>query len=96
MATPGNGIVKLTWLAPSSNGGATIEKYAVQRYNGGTRLDQRRLPDQPGLHRQWLANGTKYYFRIRAHNAAGWSPVSTVVTPRPTYVVPSAPSSRWR
>jgi hypothetical protein len=92
-ATPGNTTVKLAWLAPSSNGGASINKYRVQRSTSATgpwttiaRPTVRRFR-AGGLH-----NGTRYYFRIAAHNAAGWSAPSKVVTAVPR-TVPTAPRS---
>ena len=91
VATPGNGSVKLTWLAPSSNGGAVIDKYAVQRLVNG-QWTSIAYPTGLSYTALGLTNGTKYYFRIRAHNAAGWSPVSTTVSAVPR-TVPSAPTS---
>jgi hypothetical protein len=35
VATPGANIVTLTWQAPSSNGGAAVDKYTVQTPNFG-------------------------------------------------------------
>ena len=32
-ATPGNAKVTLAWAKPSSDGGATIDQYQVQRFN---------------------------------------------------------------
>ena len=37
-----------------------------------------------------LTNGVRYYFRVFARNAAGWSPVSNVASAIPR-TVPSAP-----
>jgi Fibronectin type III domain len=91
VATPGNRTIKLTWKAPASNGGATIDKYAVQRFSNGQWTNVA-FPTGLGYTVSNLANGTKYSFRIRAHNAAGWSPVSTVVSAVPR-TVPSAPRS---
>ena len=67
--------MKLSWLAPISNGGAAIDKYAVQRYNpvrrSGRTSPSRRRHRSPT---PALTNGIKYSFRIVAQNAAGWSP----------------------
>jgi hypothetical protein len=90
VATPGNGTVKLTWKAPASNGGATIDKYAVQSYINGQWTNVA-YPTGLGCTVSNLANGTQYSFRIRAHNAAGWSLVSTTVSAVPR-TVPSAPT----
>ena len=92
-AAPGNARVTLTWLAPSSTGGATINKYAVQRagHSGGP---WRRIAVSTTSRytATGLTNGERYYFRTRAHNAAGWGPYSTVVTAVPRKV-PTAPRS---
>jgi fibronectin type 3 domain-containing protein len=92
-AKPGNTTVKLAWLAPSSNGGAAINKYAVQRATGsGGPWKTIAYPTTRSRTAKGLTNGTKYYFRIRAHNTAGWSKPSTVVNAVP-HTVPSAPQS---
>jgi hypothetical protein len=89
VATPGNKSVKLTWKAPANNG-ATILKYAVQRYtaNGWVNVT---FPTGLSYTVGSLANGTKYSFRVLAYNPAGWGPVSAVVNVVP-YTVPGAPS----
>jgi predicted phage tail protein len=92
-AKPANTTVKLAWLAPSKNGGAAINRYAVQRAtgSGGPWKTIARLTTRSRT-AKGLINGTKYYFRIRAHNTAGWSKPSTVVTAVPR-TVPGAPLS---
>ena len=92
-ATPGNTNVKLTWKAPASNGGATVSKYAVQSYLNG-QWTSLAYPTGLGYTVSNLANGTKYSFRIRAYNTAGWSAPSTVVAAVPR-TVPSARVHRW-
>ena len=89
VATAGNAAVKLTWKAPASNGGATVDTYAVQRYtsNGWVNVS---FPTGLSYTVGSLTNGTKYSFRIRAHNAAGWGPISTVVSAVP-FTVPVKP-----
>jgi predicted phage tail protein len=93
-ATPGNGRVVLKWLAPSSNGGAAVTDYIIQRRIGtgawatvndgaGTQLTRTVIG---------LTNGTTYQFRVLAKNSAGTSPVSNTVNTIPR-TVPSAPRS---
>jgi predicted phage tail protein len=90
-ATPGNGSVTLTWKAPSNNGGGPVTKYAVQRLVNG-QWQNMAFPTTGTYKALGLTNGSKYYFRIRAYNAAGWSPVSTTVSAVPR-TVPTAPQS---
>ena len=89
-ATPGNATVKLTWRRPSSNGGATINKYAVQRAVAGGAWKTIAYPTTRSHTTNGLTNGEKYSFRIRAHNTAGWGPYSSVVNTVPG-AVPTAP-----
>jgi hypothetical protein len=91
-ATPGNGTVKLAWLAPSSSGGKPINKYLVRRAIAGGPWKIIATPTTRSYTATGLTNGTKYSFRIRAHNAAGWGPPSTTVSAIP-YTVPTAPKS---
>ncbi len=93
-ATPGNASVKLTWLAPSSNGGATIDKYVVQRSTSAAGpWTNIAFPTSVAYTATGLTNGAHYYFRIAAHNTAGWSPYSTVVNavPRTVATAPRSP-----
>ena len=90
-ATPGDQSVKLTWLAPSTNGAAAIDKYAVQRaLSTSGPWKNIAYPTTRSRTAGGLTNGTPYYFRMRAHNAAGWGPSSTVVTAI-ARTVPGAP-----
>jgi hypothetical protein len=91
-ATPGNASVKLTWLPPASNGGAAIDKYLVQRSTNGTTWANVGSPTGLSSTATGLVNGTKYYFRVRAHNSAGFGAFSTIVTAVP-FITPTAPAS---
>ena len=85
---PGDGQVTLTWDAPSSDGGAAIARYEYEIDASGTWIDadldlQETVPD--------LTNGQPYTFAVRAVNAAGGSPATTVTaTPVTT---PGAPQN---
>jgi fibronectin type III domain protein len=91
VATPGNASLKLTWLAPSSNGGAVIDKYVVQRL---TASGWKTIASPTGLSYTvtGLSNGTKYYFRVRAQNVVGVGPYSATVSAVPR-TVPTVPLS---
>ena len=73
-ATPTNlsGQVRLTWLAPSSNGGSAVTDYIVQRSPNGT-TGWATITDGVNTTTAYtatgLVNGTRYYFRVFAHNA---------------------------
>lgn len=83
-ATPGAGSVLVRWQAPARNGGASINKYRVARWAPGIPLKHLvvgRLVRS--LRVTGLRPGTAYRFRVQAHNARGWSPVSTTVSAIP-------------
>ena len=92
-ATPGaSGQVKLTWLAPSSTGGAAITDYVIQRSANGTTgwttINDGVRPTA-GYTVTGLTNGVRYYFRVLAKNAVGTSVSSNVANNVPR-TVPSA------
>lgn len=89
-----SGQVRLTWVAPASNGGAAITDYLIQRSaNGSTGWTN--LSDGVSAATSHtvtgLTNGVRQYFRVFARNAAGWSPASGVVNAIPR-TVPSPPA----
>jgi hypothetical protein len=90
VAAPTNlsGQVRLTWVAPSSNGGSAITDYIIQRSSNGTTWTT--LNDGVSTTTAYtatgLANGARYYFRIIARNIAGNSTSSTVVSGAPRTV----------
>lgn len=93
-ASPGKASIVVRWSAPSKSGGASRTAYVVQyrSVNGTTwkTASTRVKPSATSYTITGLRNGTKYYVRVLAVNAAGRSPVSSTVsaTPRTT---PSAP-----
>ncbi len=86
--TPGNTQVYLSWTAPSSDGGATIDHYIV--YQNGTDVQH---PTGTSVTITGLTNGQTYGFTVAAHNSIGISTQSTGVTatPNPTPTVPGGP-----
>ncbi len=92
VATAGKGMVALSWSKPSSNGGAKIDKYRLQRSVAGGTWKTIAWPTTLSHTATGLANGKLYSFRVGAHNAAGWSTPSKVVSAVPR-TVPTAPLS---
>ncbi len=82
VAAPSN--VTLTWTAPISDGGSAISGYGVEYSSDGGATWVTNSPDSfsgPTCHTtvNYLSSATHYLFRIRALNAAGWSPPSTAI-----------------
>ena len=85
--------IVLSWQAPSHNGGAAIDNYAVQRWNQATSkwvtirvLTGLRFTDTG------LADGTTYKYRVLAHNLAGWGAATTGAS-QGTATVAGAPTA---
>ena len=97
-AAPTNlsGQVRLSWLLPASNGGAAITDYIIQRSANGT-SSWVTINDGVRTTRTYtvtgLANGTRYYFRVLARNAAGTGVACNVTNAIPR-TKPSAPALR--
>ena len=96
-ATAGSGSVALTWAVPASNGGAAITGYNV--YRGTSPGGEAASPVATNVTTTsftdtGLTNGTAYYYKVAAVNAAGTSPQSGEASATPQLVqatVPSAP-----
>jgi hypothetical protein len=90
-AAPTNlsGQIRVTWVVPSSNGGAPITDYVIQRSPNGS---SNWVSVSDGVSTATVAtvtgltNGIRSYFRVFARNAAGYSPASTVVSATPRTV----------
>ena len=94
IATPTNvsGQVRVSWVAPASNGGTAVTDYAVQRSPNGTSgwvTITDGVNTATAFTVSGLANGTRYYFRVLARNAVGYSPSSNVVNAIPR-TIPAA------
>jgi YHS domain-containing protein len=100
-AKPGNSRVTLSWAGPTS-GGAAISGYLI--FEGTRPGGENRNPVNGSLVTTTsytltgLTNGTTYYFRVIAVNAAGQGPLSveapaTLLRIMPTSSPPSTPTS---
>jgi hypothetical protein len=86
-ATPGNGTVYLTWLAPSDDGGAMIDEYVIRKApTPAGPWEDVDYPSTSGYTALGLTNGTTYWFQLAAHNAAGNGPPSTILSAVPVGV----------
>ena len=95
VATPGNTQVKLSWTAPSDNGGSSITGYTVQQSvdSGSTWTASTFTLFGTTTTVTGLTNGEQYSFRVLAVNSIGIGDPSNVVTATPTtqQTAPDAP-----
>ncbi|WP_084255053.1 fibronectin type III domain-containing protein [Nocardioides sp. J54] len=74
------GALGVYWAAPASNGGARIDQYRVQwSLDGATWIGTASTGAAPTAAAPLtlpLAPGTRYWLRVRAHNAAGFGPAT--------------------
>jgi predicted phage tail protein len=94
-ATPGNGMVTLSWAAPASDGGSQISGYNVYQGTspGGETgpVNGSSLITATSYKATGLVNGTTYYFQVAAVNAVGQGPSSAEAQAVPV-TVPGAPA----
>jgi hypothetical protein len=95
-ATPGNGVVAVSWTAPFT-GGSAIAGYNL--YEGTTSggenpapVNGKTLITATSTTVTGLSNGHKYFFTIKAVNATGSSASSSEVWAIPAGSVPGAPT----
>jgi len=91
-ATAANSAVKLTWAAPTGNGGATVSYRLYRGMSAGGEILLASGLTTTGVTDAGITNGTTYYYRVTATNAAGEGPASNEVSARP-FGVPGAPQS---
>jgi FtsP/CotA-like multicopper oxidase with cupredoxin domain len=92
----GNARIALSWTTPSSNGGAPITGYAIQRsLDSGTTwttISANTASNATTGIATGLTNGTSYVFRVAAINAAGTGPWSVQSAAAVPDVLPAAPT----
>jgi fibronectin type 3 domain-containing protein len=91
---PGAGELKLTWNAPSSDGGLAITNYKLYRAtsNGGTYSLTATLGSVLTYTDTGLPNGATRWYKVSATNAAGEGAQSSSASAT-TFDVPGAPAS---
>ncbi|MFW5467134.1 DUF4082 domain-containing protein [Knoellia sp. CPCC 206391] len=96
-ATPGDGSVVVSWVAPP-DGGSPVTGYTVTPYAGSTAQASKSVTGSPPATSTTvtgLTNGTAYTFEVTATNAVGTGPASTpsaAVTPTAPATAPAAPT----
>jgi hypothetical protein len=87
-AVPTDGGVQLTWTAPASNGGTVVRDYVVQYATDSAFTTPVTFADgvttTAATTITGLTNGTAYWFRVAAVNAAGTGSWSTAATATPS------------
>jgi len=94
-ATPRNGSISLSWLAPSSNGGNPLTDYVIELWNGSawsTVIDG--VNTDLSYTITGLLNGTGYKVRVSAQNEAGTGLALATAKPvKPYLSLPTAPKT---
>lgn len=91
VATPGDGAVSVSFMAPSSNGGSAIVNYEYSVNGGQTWIARAPQSASSPLMVSGLVNGSSYMIQLRAVNAAGPGSTSSSVFAVPQ-TIPGAPS----
>lgn len=84
-ATPGDGVVALTWAPPDSDGGSAISRYKVYAGEGsaGAIVYLTQIGNVTTFEHTGLTNGVVYYYQVTAVNEAGEGQVSDTVHATP-------------
>ena len=91
--TPGaTTVLSIAWTAPANNGGNAITAYKVERSTDNTNWTVLTSAQASSPYSSTaLTNGTLYYYRVSATNAAGFGAVSSSASGTPR-TVPGAPT----
>lgn len=89
VATGGNALANITWLASSDNGGSDITSYTITSTPGNNRLT---VGNVTNARFSGLTNGTPYTFTVLAINSIGSSVQSTSSNSVTPLSAPSAPT----
>ncbi len=88
--------IRLTWVAPTNNGGASITDYTVQYKVGvGGSWTTFTSPASTNLYRlvTGLSPSTTYYFQVAARNSVGLGTYSSAFGPVTTGAAPTVPET---
>ena len=92
-ATPGNGTATLSWSAPTSDGGSPVTGYHVYLGHSSSFAGAREFTtSDPSFRLTDAENGSRYYIKVTALNAAGEGPATPVTSVIPVpHAVPTRP-----
>jgi titin len=90
-ATANGTTITLSWQPPASTGGVAVDRYIVWRATGSDAFVRVAEPTTTSVAFTNLLPGTRFSFRVFAHNARGWSAMSNTVSAL-TAGVPEAPA----
>src|SRR2546428_9008515 len=91
LATAGGKNITISWQAPTSDGGSAITGYKVYRStSSGTETGYVNLGNVNSYTNTGLTPGVTYFYKVRAVNSAGLSPLSNEASATP----PALPSAQ--
>lgn len=94
VASPGNGMVNLSWSAPADSGGGEVTRYYVYWSTSPTgtasRIDT--LSNATTYSHRGLTNGVTYYYTVSAMTSGGEGPSTSQSSARPA-TSPGAPEN---
>ena len=91
--TAGNRSVYLSWTAPFSNGGSTIDHYQLYRGSLSGQYTLLSITKNLYFNDTVVSIGTAYYYVVTAVNGVVESPYSTELSATPFGIVPTVPKA---